>query len=68
MIVSALLAVSMVAPPELRSVIVSVADASRSARTSHDTDCVPPAGIVGSDWVALCGFSRRIESVGVKAT
>lgn len=66
--VSAWLAVSTVAPLALRSVIVSVADAARSARICHDTDCVPPAATVATDWVELCGLSRRIESVGLKLT
>ena len=64
MIVNVRLAVSTVAPPDARSVIVSVGVAARSARISHETDCEPPAAIVGSVCVAVCGFSRRMESVG----
>jgi len=64
-IVIALLAVSTVAPPGARSFIVTVAVAALSARICHDTACDPPAATVGSAWVADCGLSSRIESVGV---
>lgn len=67
-IVSVLLAVSTVAPPELRSVIVSVAEPALSARICQVTDELPPAGTVGSDWLVLRGFSARIELEGLKPT
>jgi hypothetical protein len=64
-IVKVLLAVSTVAAPGSRSVIVKLADAALSARMSQDTDCEPPGAMDGSVCVALCGFSSRIESVGL---
>ena len=64
-IVNVRLAVSAVAPPGARSVIVSVGVDARSARISHETDWEPPGATVGSACVAVCGFSRRMESVGV---
>ena len=62
------LAVSTVAPPGATRVIVSVAVEVRSARIDQETACVAPGETAGRVWVALCGLSSLIESVGVKLT
>src|SRR5262245_44718278 len=52
-IVTDRLAVATVPPALLRSVIVNVAEPARSARICQATDCVPPAGTVGTAWLVL---------------
>ena len=60
------LTVSTVWPLGFRKVMVSVALAVRSARSCQETFWLPPAGTVATFCVAFCGFSKRIESLGVK--
>ena len=63
-----MLAVSTVAPPGSRRVIVKVAVPALSVRICQTTEDEPPAGTVGSDWLVVRGFSARMESEGLKLT
>ena len=67
-IVNVRLTVPTVAPLEFLSVIVTVVEPARSARSCHETFCDPPAATVATDCVAFCGLFNRTALLGEKLT
>jgi hypothetical protein len=65
-IVSIRLTVPTVVPLAFLSVIVTVVEPARSARSCQETFCDPPAATVATDCVALCGLFNRTASLGEK--